>query len=121
MNSEYDSVNKFTLILCGEPYLFHTLRKPVHEALRQRVTVKYDFQGLTDEELPEYVLHKIRLAGGAPSIIDPAALAAVHGNAQGNPRIVDNIMTSALLLGAQNEHKTIDADIILSAVSNNNF
>lgn len=34
MNYGYDSVNYFTLILCGESHLNDTLRKPVHEALR---------------------------------------------------------------------------------------
>ena len=33
MNYGYDSVNYFTLILCGESHLNDTLRKPVHEAL----------------------------------------------------------------------------------------
>ena len=40
MNYGYDSVNYFTLILCGESHLNDTLRKPVHEALRQRINVK---------------------------------------------------------------------------------
>ena len=35
MNYGYDSLNCFTLILCGEPHLNSTLRKPVHEALRK--------------------------------------------------------------------------------------
>ena len=35
MNYGYDSLNCFTLILCGESHLNSTLRKPVHEALRQ--------------------------------------------------------------------------------------
>ena len=34
MNYGYDSVNCFTLILCGESHLNDILRKPVHEALR---------------------------------------------------------------------------------------
>lgn len=32
MNYGYDSLNCFTLILCGEPHLNSTLKKPVHEA-----------------------------------------------------------------------------------------
>ena len=36
MNYGYDSVNYFTMILCGESHLNDTLRKPVPEALRQR-------------------------------------------------------------------------------------
>ena len=43
MNYGYDSVNCFTLILCGESHLNDTLRKPVHEALRQRITVHYNY------------------------------------------------------------------------------
>ena len=121
MNSNYDSVNKFTLILCGEPYLNNTLLKPVHESLRQRITVHYNFQGLSDGEVKEYVLHKLKTAGGAPSLIDTAALAAVHSNSQGNPRIIDSLMTNALILGAQKDRRTIDADIILSVVSSRNL
>jgi hypothetical protein len=45
MNYGYDSLNCFTLILCGEPHLNSTLKKPVHEALRQRITVHYNFSG----------------------------------------------------------------------------
>lgn len=106
MNFSCDSVNCFTLILCGEPYLNNTLRKPVHEALRQRITVHYNFTGLSDAEVAAYIRHKIACAGGADSIIDPAALSAVHSHSQGNPRVIDNLMTEALLLGQQLDKKS---------------
>jgi len=118
MNHGYDSLNCFTLILCGEPYLNNTLSKPVHEALRQRITVHYNFEGLSDEEVSAYILHKIERAGGARSIIDPAALASVHGYAGGNPRIIDNIMSDAITIGSQQNRKTIDTETILAAVNN---
>ena len=53
MNYGYDSLNCFTLILCGESYLQDTLRKPVHEALNQRITIRYNYEGLSDSEVPE--------------------------------------------------------------------
>lgn len=121
MNYGYDSVNCFTLILCGEPHLNSTLRKPVHEALRQRITVHYNFQGLSDQEVADYVIHKISCAGGSRSIIEPAALAAVHSHSQGNPRLIDNLMTDALALGAQMDKKTVSPDVILAAVGNQNL
>ncbi len=121
MNYGYDSVNCFTLILSGEPYLNNTLRKPVHEALRQRIVVHYNFQGLSDREVSEYILHKISCAGGAPSIIEPAAIAAVHSHSQGNPRLIDNLMTDALVLGAQMDKKSVTPDVILAAVANQNL
>lgn len=121
MNYGYDSVNCFTLILCGEAHLNNILCRPIHEALRQRITVHYNFQGLSDQEVADYVLHKIACAGGAASIIETAALAAVHSHSQGNPRLVDNLMTDALALGAQMDKKSITPEVILAAVENQNL
>ncbi len=118
MNFGCDSLNCCTIILCGEPYLNDTLNKPIHESLRQRITVHYNFVGLSDKEVSAYILHKIRKAGGADSIIDPAALASVHGYAGGNPRIIDNIMSDAITIGSQQQRQTIDSEIILAAVNN---
>ncbi len=121
MNFKYDSLNCFTLILCGEPHLNHILCKPVHEALRQRITVHYDFRGLNDQEVADYVIHKIERSGGSRSIIAPAALAAVHGYTSGNPRTIDHIMCDAIMIGSQRDCKVIDTETILAAASNQNL
>jgi type II secretory pathway predicted ATPase ExeA len=118
MNPGFDTLNCFTLILCGESHLNSILRKPVHEALRQRITAHYNYEGLSDEEVCDYILHKIHKAGGSRSIIDDAALTAVHGFAQGNPRLIDNLMSDAIILGAQLDKKSIYADTILAVVNN---
>ena len=65
MNYSYDSLNCFSLILIGKPYLNHILENQVHEALRQRVTVHYNYEGLSDQEIPDYIYHKLELAGEA--------------------------------------------------------
>lgn len=121
MNYDYDSLNCFTLILCGESYLNSTLRKPVHEALRQRITVHYEFRGLSDEEVPAYVRHKIRSAGGSEQIINEAAMSALNSMSQNNPRVIDNIMSDALVVAMQAGKHVIDAEVILSAVNNQSF
>lgn len=97
------------------------MRKPVHEALRQRITVHYNYEGLNDKEVAAYVLHKIERAGGSKTIVEDAALAAIHSYAQGNPRLIDNLMTDALAFGSQTEKQSIDADTILVAVDNQNL
>lgn len=117
MNFSYGSMNCFTLILCGEPYLNNTLEKPVHEALRQRITVHYAFQGLQAKEMCDYVRHKLRLAGGADTLIEESALAALDGYCHGIPRIIDNVMSDALILGAQLGRSCIDSEVILAAVN----
>lgn len=121
MNYGYDSLNCFTLILCGESHLNDILRKPIHEALRQRITIHYNYGGLDDKEVAEYVVHKLTCAGSSKSIISDAALSAISGYSRGNPRLIDNLMTDALTIGAQQECQVIDDEIILAAVNNQNL
>jgi type II secretory pathway predicted ATPase ExeA len=118
MNYEYDSMNCFTLVLVGEPYLNRILEKPIHEALRQRVAVHYSYTGLSDSETEQYLLHKIRVAGGAESILGDDTLPALIGYARGCPRLLDNLMNQALMLGAQLEKPYLDAELMMAAVNN---
>lgn len=117
MNFKYDSLNCFILILAGEPVLNRTLERQVHEALRQRITVHYSFCGLTPDEVPEYIKHKINIAGGSESIVSEDALSALSGYCKGNPRVIDNIMTTALTAGAQMQKSVIDSEVILAAAN----
>jgi len=118
MNHGYDALNCFALVLIGEPHLNHILEKPVHEALKQRVTVHYSYRGLGDDEVAEYIFHKFRIAGAATSILGDGIISAIHGYARGNPRLIDNLMTDALTIGAQTDKKVIDSDVILAAINN---
>lgn len=116
MNFDYDSLNCFTLILSGEPRLNVVLSKATNEALRQRITVHYEFRGLNPDEVSLYISHKLKQAGGSDSILAPDALSAIVGASNGNPRTIDNIMTNALTLGAQLKKTAIDAEVIMGAV-----
>lgn len=121
LNFDCDSLNCICLVLCGEPHFNDILCKPIHEALLQRMTVHYEFQGLQDDEVANYVRHKITQAGGSTSILADSALNAIHGHSHSTPRIIDNLMTDALMIGAQNDKQVIDADVILAAVNNRNL
>ena len=118
MNYAYDSINCFSLILIGEPHLNNILEKPIHEALRQRITIHYNFIGLSLSETEQYIQHKLSAAGSNASILADGAIAAVHGFSRGNPRLIDNVMSDALTIGAQQGKTSIDTDVVLAAVEN---
>jgi type II secretory pathway predicted ATPase ExeA len=118
MNYDYDSYNCLSLALVGEPHLNHTLQKPVHEALRQRISVHYNYEGLSVQETESYLAHKFRLASATDKILGDGVLQAIYGYTTGNPRLIDTLMIEALTLGAQLEKPVIDTDILLSAVGN---
>jgi len=121
MNYAYDSLYCFTLLLIGEPRLNATLAAPVHEALHQRITIHYNFTGLSADETASYINHKLSAAGGTASILSDGAVSAIHGFSQGNPRLIDNVMSDALAFGSQFNKMVIDTDVILAAVENQVF
>jgi type II secretory pathway predicted ATPase ExeA len=118
MNHDFDSTNCFTLVLAGEPHLNRILEKPIHDALRQRIAIHYSFSGLSDTETEQYVLHKFRVAGAAESILGTGTLPAIIGYARGCPRLLDNLMNEALMLGAQHEKPCLDAEVMMAAANN---
>jgi type II secretory pathway predicted ATPase ExeA len=117
MNHNYDALNCFTLVMIGETHLNYILDKPAHEALKQRITVSYNYLGLLDDEVEGYINHKFRIAGAAASILGDGVISAIHGYARGNPRLIDNLMTNALTIGAQTDKKVIDTEVILAAIN----
>jgi type II secretory pathway predicted ATPase ExeA len=118
MNHDFDSMNCFTLVLAGEAHLNRCLEKPVHEALRQRIAVHYGFSGLSDAETEQYLAHKLRIAGAAASILGDGTLPAIIGYARGCPRLIDNLMNEALMLGSQLERPSLDTEIFMAAANN---
>lgn len=115
-NFRYDSRYCFTLILCGTPELLDNLNKQIHEPLRQRIVYHYSLEGLSDEEVRDYVYHKLSLAGASTEILSEEALHALIGGCDRKVRIVDNAMTAALLLAAQRHKTQIDAPIMQGAL-----
>lgn len=77
----------------------------------------YNYNGLTADETADYIYTRIEAAGGARSIIDETAIPAIAGFCQGAPRIINSVMTNALMLGTQLQKKTSSGTIL--AVSNN--
>ena len=47
MNKNYVSMDCFALIMVGLPHMNGILKKPVHEALKQRIVVHYNYCGLS--------------------------------------------------------------------------
>lgn len=117
MNQDYDSMDCFALVMVGLPHMNSILEKPIHEALKQRIVVHYNYTGLSADETAEYIYSRIEAAGGSRSIIDESAVHAIAGYCQGTPRIINSVMTNALILGAQLKKQNIDSELILAATN----
>lgn len=90
----------------------------MHEALRQRITVHYNYEDLSDQKVPDYIYHKLEGAGGCRYILEGGAVSAIHGYSEGNASKIDNLKMDALTIGAQQGKASIDAEIVLAAANN---
>ena len=86
------------------------------DSLKQRVTSHYNFTGLTNDEIPAYVSHKLEFAGGSNILVDEGAFKVLCESSQGISRTIDHIMSDALRWGIQLKRRTIDAEVMQRAV-----
>lgn len=114
-NFEMDSKNYLTLILTGGPILNSILNRNVHEALRQRITISYNFVGISKEEIENYINSRISIAHGNNNIFTFQAIESIYNSCNGSIRIVNNIITKALIIASSKEKNIIDENIILEA------
>lgn len=112
-----DSKNCFSLLLLGQPTLNNLLLRQPNEALRQRISVSYNFNGLSETEAIRYISDRMELVGASPRIFDENAIITAYSSCNASLRQLNLILTKALTIGAQNNKQNIDSDIVLAAVN----
>ncbi|MEM7363197.1 MAG: AAA family ATPase [Pseudomonadota bacterium] len=103
------------VVLLGQPELLELLSQPSLRQLLQRVTARYHLDGLSSDELPEYVAHRLRLAGGRGQVFSPASLRRIYRLTGGIPRLVNLICDRALLGTYVQEKLSVDVTTVRHA------
>lgn len=117
LNFKMDSCDKFVVILMGLPVIISTLSNAMHEPLRQRIVMTYEFEGFSNTDTFNYISGKIETAGGDPLMFEDGALQLICNHSQNTPRIIDLIMSYSLLIASQLKSNVITKDIINNAIS----
>ncbi len=115
-NYEMDSQNRLCMIFVGQAELRRRLSLSVHEPLAQRLVVRYHISGLSREELPAYLQHRLELAGTQMELFEPPALEGVFQATNGLPRKVNLLAHLSLNIAALEEAQAVSADHILTAI-----
>lgn len=108
MNFETAGQPGLTLVISGQPAILPILDRIPQ--LDERLGVKCLLRPLTQAETAEYVVHRLRTAGGDPGIFEPPALAEIHRLAQGIPRRINRLCDLALLIGYAEQRTTLSAE-----------
>ncbi len=117
-NLEAENQKLLQIVLVGQPELREKLKSSSLRQLRQRIYVRYHIQALTREEVPQYIAHRLKLAGanGSAPFFDPPALEGICDYTGGIPRLINVLCDKALLMAYVLEKRTIDAGIIQQCV-----
>ncbi len=106
-NYAMDSENRLCLLLVGLTELRRRLRMAVHESLAQRIVMRFHLAGLARDELPDYLQHRLRLAGCELPLFEPPAVEALFQATQGMPRTINRLAHYALTAAAVDNAKTV--------------
>ena len=90
------------IMLVGQPELAELLARNDLRQLAQRITARYHLTPLSAAETDEYISHRLKVAGGAPTLLTPAAIKAVYRHSGGIPRLI-NVICDRALLGAYSQ------------------
>lgn len=98
-NLETEKRKLLQVVLFGQPELDARLSHDAVRQLRQRITFQYRLSALTQEEVENYLAHRLRVAGHHGNrVFEPAAVRRLHRASRGVPRLVNIIAHKALLL-----------------------
>ena len=106
---------KLQIILSGQPDL-HTLLKRIDMTqFAQRIVVDYHLEPLSEVETGHYIRHRLKIAGGHPSLFTNKACALVHRLTRGNPRLTNQVCEVALTYGFAEQARVITSKLVAQA------
>lgn len=96
-------------LLLGQPDFRRTLAKhPDLEQLRQRIIASHHLEALDEDEVQDYIEHRLKRVGwDERPLFEDGLLAALYKSTGGIPRRVNQVMNRLLLLGAIEEEELI--------------
>lgn len=116
-NYAMDSESRLCLLFCGQTELRRRIAMAVHEALNQRVVVRYQLPPLSREETGQYITHLLRRAGTELPLFEPAAVEAIFQATGGLPRRINRLAHHTLLAAAVAKAKVTTADHVAAAIA----
>jgi general secretion pathway protein A len=100
------------IFFVGQTEFREILARQENRAVRQRITVSYHLAPLTEEEVRQYIDHRLTVAGASRPVFSAEALQAVSQTTQGYPRLINIICDHALMSGYSRGLNQVDADTI---------
>ncbi len=117
MNFEHDSLPFLSIILAGQANLVDNLQYRNSGPLASRVVGRAHLKGVNRQEMEQYLLHHLRLAGVKRNIFDEPALTAIHQGSGGLFRKANHLARGAIIVAARKQDSTVTAEHVRTAAT----
>ncbi|MCL4779487.1 MAG: AAA family ATPase, partial [Gammaproteobacteria bacterium] len=97
------------VILVGQPELRSLLQTQQLRQLTQRVSVAFHLKRLSDEEVQQYIRHRVTTAGASAELFEPEAMTLIAAASGGIPRLINTFCDLSLVYGFSEEKPVIGA------------
>ncbi|WP_428515112.1 ExeA family protein [Roseovarius sp.] len=109
------------LILVGQPELRDVIASPNMKQLAQRVAASFHIPAMDDENVKQYIRHRLQSVGGHGDEFTDAACSMVYKHTGGVPRLINRLCDVAMLYAWSKEEKTVTEDILKSVLDDGLF
>ncbi|HIJ96938.1 MAG TPA: AAA family ATPase [Desulfuromonadales bacterium] len=110
------------IILVGQPEMRKTLAAPGLRQLRQRININCHLKALSREEVEEYVLHRLSVAGNPTAVIfSPDSLEVIYRYSRGIPRLINIICDFLMLSAFADETNAISIEMVREVIGDLDF
>jgi type II secretory pathway predicted ATPase ExeA/tetratricopeptide (TPR) repeat protein len=120
-NIEQKGVKLINIFFVGQNELKEVILCPQCRALRQRITLFYDIEPLSQNETLEYMTHRLKMAGAREQLFTTAAIREIQKFSRGYPRLINILCGRAMLTGYVKEQKKIDRAIVMECAREISF
>jgi len=110
-NIERQDVKLLNIFFVGQNELYKLIMDEQNKALRQRITVIYNIESLTEPEMWNYIKYRLKIAGSEEEIFSPEAIYEIYLFSKGYPRLINALCDRALLTGYVSGVKKINGKI----------
>jgi len=103
------------IILIGQPELRETLARTDMRQLAQRITDVFHLEPLGLQEVRNYLIHRLTIAGAQKTLFTDSAVRAIYSASGGVPRLVNELADKALLAAYAGEKRKVDKKLVRQA------
>ena len=121
-NLETSDSKLLQIILVGQPELRTLLAKPELRQLRQRISIQCVLKPLNRQEVEEYILHRMEVAGNRGALsFAPEVLDLIFVYCCGIPRLVNIVCDFLLLAAFAEEVQDVNEEMIRDVIGDLDF